>query len=366
MNVLLIEDNPDHADIVMDCVQKAFSGGAHITWHTELVPGLGQLRGDAGDNPLQDVCLCDLQLPDSSIKDTTEQLSKLQTNVPIIVLTSLHDEEKAKLLIKGGAQDYLSKEDLNSGALYRTITYAIERRRQTALLEQRHRDQAAFCYSLSHDFKSPIRRIGTCLAFLLEDLSKHCELTEDELNHIDSIERNVALINNLTNDLYQYLNIDDSARNFSELDLNTALTEALQLLALDPNTLDLDSDTLPIVEGNRSQLTLVFRNLLDNSIKYCHAKPRIRIRAEISADDRFALISLTDNGIGMDPEKLDLIFTPFQRLDNAKNIQGSGLGLSIVKRIIDNHGGTITATSQPGQGTVFTVRLPYIQFKSHL
>jgi signal transduction histidine kinase len=360
MQILLIEDNPDHADLVMECAQQAYNGCAQITWHTELLPALELLKaGKSGDQTL-DLCLSDLQLPDSSVAETIACLKELETKVPIVVLTSLHDEDKAKILIQGGAQDYLSKEDLNDTVLYRTCTYAIERRHQTVLLEERNRDQAAFCYSLSHDFKGPLRRIGTALKFLKEDLSKRVEFTSEELDHFSTLDNNISAVNTLVSDLYQYLILDNEREDFCKVDLSEIAYESQSLLNTDnTDALKIHITSLPIVEGSRSQLVLLFKNLLDNSIKYCRDRPNINLRLEASSNDRYAVISIADNGVGIDPSKIDSIFRPFQRLHVEGVDPGSGLGLSIVKRIVDNHSGTIRLDSKVGQGTTVFISLPY-------
>jgi len=358
MELLLIEDNPDHADLLMDAVQDAFKGQAHITWYTELNPALELLKRPKHETNL-DICFCDLHLTDSNADETVTTLNSLATAIPIIVLTSLHDEDKARTLIQGGAQDYLSKEDLVPSQLYKTCTYAIERRRQTVLLEERNRDQAAFCYSLSHDFKSPIRRIGTVLKFLKDDLSKRVELKADELEHFSIMENNLTTISALINDLYQYLNLEHTCENFTEVDLAEVIQEALDLVAQNKNTTKITVSALPKIDGNRAQLILLFKNLLDNSIKYCLENRIIHLPNETSKDDRYAIISLRDNGIGMEPEKIPRIFTPFERLHSGEIEAGTGLGLSIVKRIIENHRGLIHITSAPRRGTTVTLSFPY-------
>ena len=363
MQILLIEDNPDHADLMMDCIQEAFAGRARINWLQELEPAL-EIINCANKDQLPDICFCDLQLPDSSTFDTINTLNSLESPLPIIVMTSLHDEEKARQLIQGGVQDYIAKDDLEARHLYKTCIYAIERQRQTVLLEEKNRDQASFCYSLSHDFKGPIRRIGITLDFLKEDLSKRIELQAEEIEHFDMIKKNIGVMNMLISDLYQYLSLDANTNNFDHVDLNAVIEESKQLLDVNTEDLTLNINTLPTVEGNRSQLVLLFKNLLDNSVKYCRYNPIIIVRYDTSPSERYAVITIKDNGIGIDADKIGNIFTPFQRLHNEQDIPGSGLGLSIVKRIVDNHNGSIYADSKTNDGTTISVHLPFKQLLS--
>ena len=357
MQILLVEDNPDHADLLMECIQEAFSRQANIDWHTELGPALTILN-NAQENNI-DICLCDLALPDSNTQETIFTLNQLKSNIPIIVLTSLQDEEKARSLIKGGIQDYIGKDQLDPVQLYKSCIYAVERQRQRVLLEEKTRDQAAFCYSLSHDFKGPIRRIGNALNFLKDDLSKKIELTNEEKDYFETIEKNVTNVNTLIGDLYQYLSLDSKRDNFTQVDLNLIIQEALQILDVDLESFSINITKLPKVSGNHAQLVVLFKNLIDNSIKYCHIKPVILIRAVDSTSDRHAVISVSDNGPGIDEDAWGKVYTPFVRLNNNPNCPGTGLGLSIVKRIVDNHLGIINIESLPNKGTTFNIQLPF-------
>jgi signal transduction histidine kinase len=129
--------------------------------------------------------------------------------------------------------------------------------------------------------------------------------------------------------------------------------------------------TLPTIEGSKAELIQVFNNLLSNAIKFRHAghSPIIKISARrLSNEERSALklslesnyfqIQVKDNGIGFEHEYAERIFVIFQRLNGKSEFPGSGIGLAICKKIIDNHNGLISAESQPGNGATFTVILP--------
>jgi signal transduction histidine kinase len=120
---------------------------------------------------------------------------------------------------------------------------------------------------------------------------------------------------------------------------------------------------LPDVKANETQIRQLFRNLISNSLKYrSNIKRTIRIFINPSADERFYEIHVVANGIGFDELYLGKIFQPFQRLHGKNSpYQGTGMGLAICHKIAESHGGDITATSKPGEGSTFIVRLPKVR-----
>jgi signal transduction histidine kinase len=110
--------------------------------------------------------------------------------------------------------------------------------------------------------------------------------------------------------------------------------------------------------GDENQLVRLFQNLIGNALKYRAAErpPQVRVRARV--DGAMAEVAVTDNGIGIEAQHFDRIFRIFQRLHGAGKYDGTGIGLAIVKRVVENHGGTIAVASTPGEGSTFTVRLP--------
>ena len=131
-------------------------------------------------------------------------------------------------------------------------------------------------------------------------------------------------------------------------------------------------ENLPVVKGIPHQLGQLFSNLISNAIKFCHQHPEIRITASqlppgsctqygsLPAEHPYWAIEVSDNGIGFDPQYSQKIFTIFQRLNDHRKYTGTGIGLAICRKIVENHQGTIVAQSTPGQGATFTVLLPML------
>lgn len=354
MKFLLIEDNPDHQFIITDAIREAFRGEADIHHKDQLKEGLALLLGESFD-----ICLCDLKFPDSDIDHTITTLQALTIETPIIVLTSLNDPDIAKDLIHKGIQDYIPKNDLNSHLLHRVCTYAVERKKHERLLEARNRDQQAFCYSLSHDFKGNLRRVEQLNGILRSEISKRGEISEKEEDIFNLINLSVNSITHLVDGLYQYINAANSPCEFKPVNLKLLLSDLL---------VDLKSSTekefeliVPELEqelyGNYYQLYILFKNLIANGIKFNQQKPVIKIHQQAINGSDIA-ITVEDNGIGISPKYLSKIFSPFERLHSDSEYEGSGLGLSIVKRILDNHQGQIEVKSEPSQGSQFIITFP--------
>jgi len=358
VNILLIEDNEDHKVLIQDVVDSAYSSVAMLEWVNLFSKGLDKIV-----NSTFDICLCDLKLPDSDIAETVKHLQAVRTTTPIIVLTSLDDSDIALALIHGGVQDYLPKSELSPALLQRVCSYAIERKEQQLELENRNKDQEAFCYSLSHDFKAPIRRIGQLQELLVRGFSDRVELTERDTELIALINRNTASINHLVEGLQLYLRSEIGFSEFETVSLS-AIIEEIQY-SFEPNRADtpiFNVGPLPEIKGNDGQLFLLFQNLIQNGVKYNEQKPVIDIFEQVNETGRYSTIVIKDNGIGMESKYLERIFKPFQRLHGDDVYQGSGLGLSIAKRIMDNHNGQIEVESEVGVGSTFKLSFPRVGF----
>lgn len=352
MKILIIEDNIDHLELIADALHAIREIEMVTTSALTMTDGLAQLESGSFD-----VCFCDLKLPDSSIEQTVNQLSSHSFSIPIIVLSSINSLEIAKGLLNNGVQDFLPKDEISSQLLYRTCRYAIERWNRQHEIEEYNEYMQVFCSSLSHDFNGHISHIMTVLEILKDSLGKRVDFSESENSCFDLLTTSTSKVNQLVSDLQQYLSVEYSHKNLIPVELPDVINQVSESLK---ETIPKDfiiecKEDIPTIQGNPALLHLLFHNLLNNAIKFNENMPKITISYVV--DGKYIQVSLQDNGIGIDSNYLEAIFSPFKRIANKNHYLGSGLGLSIVKRIVDNHNGSVEVTSTVGEGSCFTIRL---------
>ena len=222
-------------------------------------------------------------------------------------------------------------------------------------LQQANDEQAEFTYALSHDLKSPLNTIAMMLDILGTDLP---DLGEEPRRVLDAACETAHRMLGMIDDVLHYSKTIEEPRKNDPVDLN-ALVEGI----ID----DLQSDIqasgavvkyggLPTIAGDAMQFRILFQNFVSNSIKFRSSERRPEVRIEHATDAAGGhCFRVSDNGIGIDPRYHDRIFGLFQRLHVRDEYPGTGLGLTLCKRIVGNHSGKIFVESEPGQGSTFTV-----------
>lgn len=224
-------------------------------------------------------------------------------------------------------------------------------------LQKANAELEQFAYVLSHDLQEPLRKIQIFSKMLTES-----SRPEENSIYLSKIDGSAKRMKNLIEDVLTYSRLGAPTEQFAEVDLNQVLEDAktdLELMIRDKEVI-IESDPLPKVKGVKHQLQQLFYNLLSNSVKYSVEKPHIRISHSVvkDAEGKFHKITFTDNGIGFDPQYREDIFAIFKRLQNRSQYEGTGIGLALVRKIAEGHGGRITAESQIGKGSVFTWIVP--------
>ncbi len=227
-------------------------------------------------------------------------------------------------------------------------------------LEQSNRDLQDFAFVASHDLQEPLRKIQTFVDLLKVHLDE--SLDEKGRDYLERVGRSARRMQDLIVDLLKYSRLASSVEHFPKVDLRVSLEEALSDLKVicEDTGARIEIGTLPTVEADPVQMRQLFQNLLGNALKYRGEKtPIIKVYAEHDASEGVHEVRVEDNGIGFDEYYLDTIFKPFQRLHRKNSpYKGSGMGLAICRRIVERHGGSITARSTPSRGSVFMVTLP--------
>jgi len=217
-----------------------------------------------------------------------------------------------------------------------------------------------FVADASHELRTPL----TILRGELEAMLQDRDLPSNEQETVASLLEETERLANIVEGLFALSRLDageakHQPARFDLAELTTSTAEQMELLAADKKiSVECDAKRAVMVDGDRARLKQVIVNLLDNAIKYTPEGGRVCLK--VSANDRQALLEVSDNGIGIAPEALPHIFQRFYRVDKARSREcgGAGLGLSIVESITLAHGGLVSVDSVPGQGSRFRVGLP--------
>jgi signal transduction histidine kinase len=211
---------------------------------------------------------------------------------------------------------------------------------------------------VAHDLKNPICSTLNSTE-VLRDFYCSKALDAQGMEFVEASIRSLRRMANLIDRLLEYSQVGRCGRALQELDLADAVRAARANLeaAIDLGTACLEVGKLPRVSGDESALTQLFQNLIANAVKFCNGRPAIvGIRCH-GIEDGWQ-VSVSDNGIGIDPKFHRSIFEPFTRLNTRPTYEGSGIGLATCKRIVEQHGGRIWVESEPGQGATFHFTLP--------
>lgn len=240
-------------------------------------------------------------------------------------------------------------------------------------LKRTNQNLEEFAYAASHDMKEPIRKIQLFADRLKIELQDR--LSENQVRLFARMERAAQRMGALIDDLLTYSHVSRGTQHVEAIDLNQKLSAVLEDLevAIEEKQAEVSVEHLPTIKGHRRQLAQLFQNLVGNALKYSKAGevPRIRISAkevhgrEIplplppdEAAKAFHLIEVSDNGIGFAQDDAERIFNVFTRLHGNTEYRGTGVGLSIVRKVAENHGGYIWAESEEGKGATFRLLLP--------
>lgn len=230
---------------------------------------------------------------------------------------------------------------------------------RTRKLEQSNSDLEAFSYSVSHDLRTPLRAITGFSQILLEDHTD--ELGEEGRRLLNIVIDNTEKMANLIDDILAFSRVSRAELVKTEVDMKRLFKDASQtVLESNPEMkekVNLKVQELPKVEGDMSLLKQVAVNLVSNAIKYSSKEETVRVEVGYQNREQQTTYYVHDNGVGFDMKYSDKLFGVFERLHSSAEFEGTGVGLSLVHRIIDRHGGKIWADSKKGEGATFFFKL---------
>lgn len=235
--------------------------------------------------------------------------------------------------------------------------------RQTlADLNARNRELQDFAFIASHDLQEPLRKIR---AFADRLQQRHAEsLAAEARDYLDRTSHAASRMQVLINDLLAYSRVAARGKPFSQVKLDTVMAGVVDDLeaSLEASGGRVEAGPLPTIEADPTQMRQLFQNLLSNALKF--RSPDRQVVIEVSAereegvDGAGWILRFQDNGIGFEPRHAEKVFAPFQRLHARQEYEGTGIGLAIVRRIVERHRGTIQAQGRPGEGATFLIWLP--------
>jgi signal transduction histidine kinase len=366
IRVLLIEDNQYDVVLVREALRDSKFDRFKLFNASRLEDGLKLL-----DSEEIDIILLDLSLPDSFMLNGMIGIQSSGHNIPIVVLTGLGDEEVALQALRLGAQDYLLKGENIFDLLQRTIKFAIERfhllseieqgRRtleqrvsdRTRQLESVNKELESFCYSVSHDLRSPIRTINGFCQALVEDYSE--QLGDDGRDYLQRIQQATLRMDSLIQNLLRLSRLSRGEFCQESVDLSALARDIIGELQQNNPDYPITCIIEPQVygHGDVNLLRIAMENLLVNAWKFTSKTDSPRIEFGMTQTGGQPVYHVIDNGAGFDMAYADQLFGTFQRLHSANEFPGTGIGLATVQRIIHRHNGRIWAEGAVNHGATF-------------
>ncbi|MGH8291030.1 MAG: sensor histidine kinase [Steroidobacteraceae bacterium] len=327
---------------------------------------LSKVRPDAFD-----LLLTDLMMPGMDGIELLQAAQRVDRDLAAIVMTGHGTIDTAVKAMQAGALDYILK-PFRLNQMLPVITRALETRhlrRVNRELEQRvlertreleiaNRDLEAFSFSISHDLRAPLGIIqGFCEAFI-EDFGSG--VPEEGRTLLKRIEEGANRMSRLIEDLLNFSRVGRSALEPTRIAMSELMRGVIaELTEASPSPrVEIDIADLPDAWADPALIRQVLVNLLSNALKFTSTRPSARIEVTSAEHQDHRLYRIADNGVGFDEAYAHKLFGVFQRLHSEEDFAGTGVGLSIVKRIIERHGGRIWAEGRPNEGAAFSFTLP--------
>jgi len=326
---------------------------------------------DSGGEGKFALLLADLTMPGMDGITLLAAARQADPDLVGIIMTGKGTIASAVEAMKGGAFDYILKPFKLSAILpvlaralamreLRVANAALAQsvRERTSELEAANKELEAFAASVSHDLRSPLSGILGNADMLIEDFS--ARLPAETLPLVNDIITSAERMKQLIEDLLRLSRLGRQALEKRAIDVAGLVGEVLRELAPEPGTrqAELRLGALGDCVGDPGLLKQVFANLLSNAVKFSRgtATPIVEVSCRLEAGQR--IYAVRDNGAGFDMRNAAHLFGAFQRLHSAAQFEGTGVGLSIVYRIVERHGGRVWAEAEPGKGATFSFSLP--------
>ena len=324
------------------------------------------------ENFKPNIILADHSLPHYDGISALQLTRKKSPHTPFIFVSGKIGDEFTAEMLKKGATDYVYKNNLSKltpaikraldeqeevDKLYKSRKLEKELKKALKELERSNQELENFAYVASHDLQEPLRMVSSFSQLLERNYKNKLDADADE--YIEFIVEGSQRMKYLIDDLLTFSRVSSQAKEFEKVDLENVLDIVLSNLSvsIDESNAYITHDALPTVMADKSQMIQVLQNLIANAIKFRGDKPpEIHITAHKHGEEW--IFAVTDNCIGIDPEYQKQIFEVFKRLHTRDEYPGSGIGLSVTKKIIKQHSGNIWVESELGKGSTFYFTIP--------
>ncbi len=222
-------------------------------------------------------------------------------------------------------------------------------------LEEKNKDLEDFAHIVSHDLKTPLRNILALSFWLRDDVENNNTAAFKE--NLMLLDKQVVQMDLIIDGVLNYSLQNETTSSYEQIDLDNLIKDIIVLNKNNNNCLITVKKQLPFVTINKSQILQIFQNIIQNAIKY-NDKEICEIEIDYTQNDKFYTFSIKDNGIGIDEKHHKKIFKLFEKLEIKKNVESTGIGLSLVKKIVKRNKGEIYLKSQVNEGTTFYFTLP--------
>ena len=370
LKILVVDDEPGIRSGVARIMRKFKVDYPFMDEHVDFTI-LEAESGEAGidiiESEMPDIILLDNKLPGIQGIEVLEYVKKRNYDITVVMITSYASLDLAVKATKDGAHDFIPKpftpQELRSSI--ENITKRIFLKRMTRQMgDQGKQIRFQFLSVLSHELKAPINAIEGYLEMIKQ--RQMGQSIEDYDTVVDRSLERVKGMRSLILDMLDLTKIEteNKTRTMELCNMESIARNAIDTmkpLAIQMDiAINLQSENNIAILADCSEMEIIFNNLISNAVKYNTQQGNVQCLLKMEDDN--AVIIVKDTGIGMEKEDVEKIFDDFVRIKNAatKKISGSGLGLSIVKKIIDQYNGHISVDSEPGVGSEFTVKIPAV------
>jgi two-component system, sensor histidine kinase and response regulator len=352
-DILIVDDVPENLQLLFSMLTKY---GYEVR---RVLTGKQALKAAQNDPP--DLILLDIKIPDLDGYKVCEQLKKVEKtkDIPVIFMSALNDTfDKLKAFEVGGV-DYITKPFELPEVLMRVenqlklLKMRRELEEKNKSLEFLNHELEAFSYRISHDLRNILTRINGFSGLLATQYSH--QLDEKGKKYAKLVYNAGLRMAEMIEDLLRLSQVKSIDLMPESFDLSMMVTEIVEQIKERENNRQIELLITPslIVEGDQNLLKIAVENLLENAYKYTSKNPDAKIEFGEFVQNNTHVYFVKDNGAGFDPKKADKLFVPFHRLHDREDFEGTGIGLSTVKTIIERHGGKIWFDAEINQGATF-------------